>query len=87
MEQSAILDEYSRLVKPGGMLLYATCSLLREENEAQVEAFLERNPGWTTEPVAAPEEMVSADGFFHAYPHRHGTDSFFAAALRPPISS
>lgn len=84
VEQSAILDEYSKLVRPGGLLLYATCSLLREENEAQVEGFLERNPGWTSVPVTAPAEMVSEDGFFHSYPHQHGTDSFFAAALRPP---
>lgn len=87
VEQSAILDEYSQLVKPGGLLLYATCSLLREENEAQVEAFLERHPDWRAEPVNAPAEMISEDGFFHAYPHRHGTDSFFAAALRAPAST
>jgi 16S rRNA (cytosine967-C5)-methyltransferase len=84
IEQSQILDEYSRLVRPDGILLYATCSLLREENEDQVEAFLERNPGWSRQALAAPASMVTPDGYFHCWPHQHGTDGFFAALLKPP---
>lgn len=80
--QAEILDEYSELVQPNGLLMYATCSLLREENEAQVHAFLERRNGWVIQAINAPEEMVDADGYFHTFPHRHGTDGFFAAVLR-----
>jgi 16S rRNA (cytosine967-C5)-methyltransferase len=80
--QARILDEYSSLVKPGGLLLYATCSLLREENELQVERFLAEHDGWAPDRVQAPEGMVTADGYFRCYPHLHGTDAFFGALLR-----
>ena len=80
--QAAILHEYAELVKPGGLLLYATCSLLREENEAQVERFLASTPGWRLERAPAPEEMVTSEGYFRSFPHRHGTDAFFGALLR-----
>ncbi|MDB5034656.1 MAG: Ribosomal small subunit methyltransferase [Chlorobi bacterium] len=80
--QGTILHEYSWLVKPGGLLLYATCSLLREENEAQVERFLAGNTGWRHEPVNAPEGMITSEGYFRSFPHLHGTDAFFGALLR-----
>lgn len=80
--QREILDEYSGLVKPGGVLLYATCSLLREENESQAEWFLAKNSGWKIEPAAVPESMRSEEGYLHCYPHRHGTDGFFGVLLR-----
>jgi 16S rRNA (cytosine967-C5)-methyltransferase len=80
--QARILDEYSALVKPGGLLLYATCSLLREENEGQVERFVAEHAGWTRQPFSAPDEMITSEGFFRCYPHLHGTDAFFGALLR-----
>ncbi len=79
--QATILDQYSQLVKPGGVLFYATCSLLEEENEAQVEAFLQRNPEWTVQPVAGPESTVTKEGYLRLLPHQHETDGFFGARL------
>ncbi len=81
-QQREILDEYSTVVKPGGLLLYATCSLLREEDEAQIERFLADNAGWTLERPSAPNEMITAEGYFRCFPHSHGTDAFFGALLR-----
>lgn len=79
--QATILDQYSRLVKPGGTLFYATCSLLEEENDAQVAGFLARNEGWTVKPVEGPEGTVTAEGHLRLLPHIHGTDGFFGAML------
>ncbi|QCO56847.1 RsmB/NOP family class I SAM-dependent RNA methyltransferase (plasmid) [Pseudorhodobacter turbinis] len=69
--QAQIMDEASRLVLPGGIFAYATCSLLRSENQAQVAAFLGRNPGWslTSERVLTP--LDGGDGFFVAWFRRN----------------
>jgi 16S rRNA (cytosine967-C5)-methyltransferase len=84
-KQAAILDEASRLVRPGGRLVYATCSLLREENEAQIEAFLERQGGFKLVPLGEawnlPGDAPSDGPFLVLTPLRHGTDGFFAAVL------
>jgi len=83
--QAAILHSAAAVVKPGGTLVYSTCTLLPEENESIVEAFLESAKDFT--PVSAdrvPAEIrgvVSADGILHCLPHRHDTDGFFAARL------
>ena len=87
-KQRDILASAARLVKPGGRLVYATCSLLRSENEAVAEAFGATHPDF--EPVAAGEALSSAqvtraeeldvDGRLRLWPHRHRTDGFFAAA-------
>ncbi len=74
--QQNILDSAARLVKPGGKLIYATCSLLREENENQIAAFLATHPDFT--PVPAGE---SGSPFLKLTPARHTTDGFFGAAL------
>ncbi|MFX6285210.1 hypothetical protein ABTF64_19990, partial [Acinetobacter baumannii] len=50
--QANILDSAARLVKPGGRLIYATCSMLHDENEAQVEAFLQTHHDFIVKPVA-----------------------------------
>ncbi|MDW8444829.1 MAG: RsmB/NOP family class I SAM-dependent RNA methyltransferase [Acetobacteraceae bacterium] len=87
LRQREILDRASTLVKPGGVLVYATCSVLEEENEAQVQSFLQRNPRFTLLPLAqlrrrAELDVLPGDGAFLALtPARHGTDGFFAAAL------
>lgn len=82
VQQREIIDEYSPLVKPGGLLLYATCSLLREEDEAQVERFLADNPAWSLERPPVPDDFITPEGYFRSFPHRHGTDAFFGALLR-----
>ncbi|HME24895.1 MAG TPA: RsmB/NOP family class I SAM-dependent RNA methyltransferase [Acetobacteraceae bacterium] len=73
-KQAVILDQAAFLVRTGGRLVYATCSLLSEENEAQVTAFLARHPGFV---VAGDALLLS--------PARHNTDGFFAAVLERHI--
>lgn len=82
--QKRILDSAARLVKPGGRLVYATCSLFEEENEAQMEAFLADHPQFTVEPVTRPNIPMNAvnNGFLRLLPHQHDTDGFFAAILK-----
>lgn len=86
-KQARILASAARLVKPGGRLVYATCSLLPAENEAQVAAFLQSNPGFRAVPVAeawrdaAAGAPPSAGPYLHLTPAQHGTDGFFAAVL------
>ncbi|OYX73917.1 MAG: rRNA cytosine-C5-methylase [Rhizobiales bacterium 32-66-11] len=83
--QAEILASAARLVKPGGRLVYATCSLLAEENEEQVAAFLAAHPAFHVVPVraAAPQLGVSAHPDHLALtPARHETDGFFAAVLQ-----
>ena len=88
VKQAAILASAARLLKPGGRLVYATCSLLDAENEAIAEAFAaERGADFRPVPavevlakahVGQPETLVRGD-FLRLWPHRHGTDAFFAA--------
>jgi 16S rRNA (cytosine967-C5)-methyltransferase len=84
-KQAGILDTAGRLVRPGGRLIYATCSLLREENEAQIEAFCARNERFSVVPVSRawdlPLPLPCDDPFLFLTPLRHGTDGFFAAVL------
>lgn len=89
-KQSAILQSAARLLKPGGRIVYATCSLLREENEAIAAAFTAANPDFTRLSVQELlEEAKVADAAklcgeggqdLRLWPHRHGTDGFYAAA-------
>ena len=79
-KQAAILDDAARLVKPGGRMIYATCSVLPEEDEDQVGAFLARQPGFKLAPAALPGGLA-ADPYLVLTPRRHGTDGFFAAVL------
>ena len=89
--QDSLLDQAAPLVKPGGRLVYATCSLLQEENAARVEAFLARSAKFCTRPVGEVWPSVldspcplsrSPDGaFLTLTPARHGTDGFFVAIL------
>jgi 16S rRNA (cytosine967-C5)-methyltransferase len=87
-KQRDILASAARLVKPGGRLVYATCSLLRSENEAVAEHFAAAHPDF--EPLAAAAALSAAQvergseldaaGYLRLWPHRHETDGFFAAA-------
>ena len=75
-KQAGILDDAARLVRPGGRLIYATCSLFTEENEAQVDAFQARTPGFSVVPAG-----LDGSPYLSLTPLRHGTDGFFGAVL------
>jgi 16S rRNA (cytosine967-C5)-methyltransferase len=84
-KQAAILRAAAGLVKPGGRLVYATCSLLDDENDAIVDGFLTDHPEFA--PLSAEEALRNQDiavetgARLRLAPHRHGTDGFFAAIL------
>ena len=81
--QRAILDTASRYVKPGGVLVYATCTLLRRENEEAVQGFLEEHPEYKAAPLRLPEYVGDGrGGMLTLWPHRQGTDGFFISKLR-----
>ena len=81
--QGRILDNVCRYVKPGGVLLYSTCTLLKRENEHVVDAFLDKNKDFTTETFQLPAPFGAAEeGRLTLWPHRHDTDGFFFAKLR-----
>jgi len=84
-KQTEIIASASFLLKPGGRMVYATCSLLREENEAIVEDFLSRNPGFTladsAQCLASARIELDTGTFLQLRPDLHGTDGFFAAVL------
>ncbi len=83
--QAAILDAAAVLVRTGGRLVYGTCSLLPEENEAQVSGFLSRHPAFRlvrlAEAWALPGPAPCAGAFLSLTPRAHGTDGFFGAVL------
>lgn len=77
------LIQAAEVVAPGGLLLFATCSLEPEENEAQVARFLEGDTRFRREPSNnVPAELLNADGDLVVLPQRHGTDGAYAARLR-----
>jgi 16S rRNA (cytosine967-C5)-methyltransferase len=86
-KQSAILEAAGSLVKPGGRLVYGTCSLLEEENEAIVDRFLAAHPEFSIVPCA---EVLARQGvaipgcerYLRLLPHVHDTDGFFAAVMQ-----
>ena len=84
-KQARILAEAARLVRSGGRLVYATCSLLAEENEAQVQGFLAAHPEFAVLPLerawTLPGALPCPGPHLALTPHRHGTDGFFAAVL------
>jgi 16S rRNA (cytosine967-C5)-methyltransferase len=80
--QSRLLAEASSRVRGDGLLIYATCSLEREENEDQVAAFLENHPDFELDPPAGVPASMLDDGMLRLLPHVHGWDGAFAARLR-----
>lgn len=83
--QRAILDTAAARVGDGGRLVYSTCTMLREENDDVVDAFLERHPEFRPDDrPLRPElaDLVDDTGRMRTFPHRHGMQGFFAAALR-----
>ena len=79
--QAAILDNLARYVKPGGVLLYSTCTVLEEENRQQVLRFLAGHPNFAAEDFSCGS-LRSQSGCYDFWPHVDGTDGFFAAKLR-----
>lgn len=81
--QLAILENQARYVKPGGVLLYSTCTLLHRENEAVVEAFLKGNPQFVTEPLPLPDTFPeNTSGMLALVPGQYDTDGFFICRMR-----
>lgn len=81
--QKAILDNAQRYVRPGGVLLYSTCTVLCRENEQVAEDFLARHPDFKGEDFTLPDAIGSSEGgMMTLWPHRHGTDGFFICKLR-----
>lgn len=82
-EQARLLDAAAAVVKPGGLLVYATCSLEPEENELQVKAFLARHAGFRRERAPSfPDALQSEAGDLRILPQRHAMDGAYAARLR-----
>jgi 16S rRNA (cytosine967-C5)-methyltransferase len=80
--QREILAAAATMVRPGGRLVYATCSLEPEENEEVVAAFVARRADFTLDPPSEFPLALDPDGWLRCRPHRHGTDGFTAVRLR-----
>ena len=81
--QRQILERQATYVKPGGLLLYATCTLVYEENEGMVKAFLRDHPEYTPEPLPLPACFPKNEtGWLALVPGQYDTDGFFLARLR-----
>jgi 16S rRNA (cytosine967-C5)-methyltransferase len=82
--QQAILENATTLVKPGGLMVYSTCTTEPEENSEVVRALLANHPEFSIEPAGdlIPKEVVSSEGWIETFPHRQGMDGSFAIRLR-----
>ncbi|MBR1456514.1 MAG: 16S rRNA (cytosine(967)-C(5))-methyltransferase RsmB [Oscillospiraceae bacterium] len=79
--QIRILDNLKNYVKPGGVLMYSTCTVLRAENRDVIRTFMSRNPDFSPEDFSVGP-LSSTEGAYEFWPHIDGTDGFFAAKLR-----
>ena len=81
--QLQILSNQARYVRPGGVLIYSTCTLVRKENEGVVEKFLAKNPEFTTEALPLPAQLpANTTGMLTLVPGEYDTDGFFICRLR-----
>ena len=80
--QRRILETQARYVRPGGVLLYSTCTILKLENEEQIAAFLGDHPEYRAEPFSLPGGLAAPEGMLTLLPSVHDTDGFFIAKLR-----
>jgi 16S rRNA (cytosine967-C5)-methyltransferase len=82
--QSRILSGAADIVRPGGRLVYATCSLEPEENGRQVEGFLREHPQFVRAPLPSdiPRQYVDSEGHLSITPHEHGLDGMFGAVFQ-----
>ncbi|WP_374570089.1 RsmB/NOP family class I SAM-dependent RNA methyltransferase [Phenylobacterium sp.] len=89
-DQDAVLDAGAGFVKPGGRIIYVTCSILPEEDEDRVAAFLARHDGFAVRPAPAPAELadrLTPEGFLRLTPLSSATDGFFVAVLEKTPTS
>ena len=80
--QSAILENAARYVKPGGILLYSTCTILPEENEQITDAFLAEHSDFARETASLPAPIGKVEGQLTFWPQRHGTDGFYICRMK-----
>lgn len=80
--QSAILENAARYVKPGGTLVYSTCTILPEENEQVTDAFLTEHPDFSRENFTLPQPVGETTGQFTFWPHLHGVDGFYICRMK-----
>jgi 16S rRNA (cytosine967-C5)-methyltransferase len=82
-QQMSLLENAARLVLPGGVMVYSTCSTEPEENSQLVRSFLAKHPEFTLEDASrfVNKAVVTAEGFVETFPHRHHIDGSFAARL------
>ncbi|WP_130472157.1 RsmB/NOP family class I SAM-dependent RNA methyltransferase [Candidatus Magnetaquicoccus inordinatus] len=80
--QCALLEAGSRLLRPGGRLLYVTCSLLARENQEVIAAFLADNRSFRSMPLTLPTSIACTGAMVYLLPQKTGTDGFFAALLQ-----
>ena len=82
-EQGAVLGQAAAFVKPGGRLIYVTCSVFAEENEDRIDAFLAASPAFSAAPASGPADaFLTPRGFLRLTPRTAGTDGFFVSVLR-----
>ncbi|PYS99134.1 MAG: hypothetical protein DMF63_13780 [Acidobacteria bacterium] len=81
-KQRGILENASKVVRPGGRLIYSTCSIQTEENEVVCREFLSQAEQFEQSTSSAPTRFATADGFARTFPHRDGMDGFFIAEFR-----
>jgi 16S rRNA (cytosine967-C5)-methyltransferase len=79
--QRHLLLNAAKAVKPGGRLVYSTCSVETEENEEVIEAWLESHPTFDRIQLPLPLELLTESGAARTWPHRQGTDGFFIAVF------
>ena len=85
--QYNLLKNTAQHIKPGGILVYSTCSIESTENEEVIRRFIENFPMYAVENVRlclpdVPQSAITPDGFLQTFPHEHGVDGAFAARLR-----
>ncbi len=80
--QSAILASAARYVRPGGVLVYSTCTVLPEENEQVTQAFLAEHPAFQAEPFSLPQPVGQTDGSLTLWPQCHETDGFYICRMK-----
>lgn len=80
--QAEILNNAAAYVKPGGTLVYSTCTILPEENEQVTDAFLAEHAAFSRETFVLPDPVGRCEGQLTLWPHRHGTDGFYICRMK-----
>lgn len=81
--QAELLEKTAAWVKPGGYLVYATCTIHPLENETQIQSFLSHNSNWKIDAPEIPlQNVLTPEGYLKVWPHRHNMDGFFIVRLR-----